>query len=70
MGRGVLRIWTIGAANTDETIAHNLSRVPNMVLIVDPGTSYVQFKRGTAAWTQQTITLQFSVTGKVVLWIV
>ena len=70
MGRGILRIVTVAAANTDQAVTHNLGRIPNFVLILDPGTTYVQWKRGGAAWTITTVTLQFNATGNFTIWIV
>ena len=70
MGRGIIRFVTIGAANADITVKHNLGRIPPFVLLLDPGSNYVMWRRGTAAWTNTTVTLQFSATGSVKIWIV
>ena len=70
MGRGIIRIIAVAAANVDLAITHNLGRIPNFVLILDPGTTYVRWKRGTATWTTKTVTLQFDSTGTFTVWIV
>lgn len=70
MGRGIIRIVPISVANTDQTVIHNLGRIPNFVLILDPGTQYLHWKRGTVAWTIKTVTLQFDAISTVTLWIV
>jgi hypothetical protein len=70
MGRGIIRIVTVATANANESIIHNLGRIPNFVLILDPGTVYVQWKRGTVAWTVTTISLQFSAAGTFTIWVV
>ncbi len=71
MGRGVIRLITVATANADLTIAHTLGRMPNLLLVLDPGTNYVDWKRSAiTAWTEKSITVQFSATGAIKIWIV
>jgi len=70
MGRGIIRIVTVGAANTGVSIKHNLGRIPSFVLILDPGTAYVNWARTATAWTITTANLQFNNTGTFTIWIV
>ena len=70
MGRGIIRIVVVAAANANVSIAHNLGRIPNFVLLLDSGTTYAQTKRGGVAWTTNTVSVQFSATGTMTVWIV
>lgn len=71
MGRGIIRLITVAVANTDIAIAHTLGRVPSFILVLDPGTNYVDWRRSSVtAWTQKAISVQFSGTGAIKIWIV
>jgi hypothetical protein len=70
MARGVIRIITVATANTDVSITHTLGRTPNVIMILDPGTTYVNWKRGTVAWNQHSVSAQFSAAGTFTIWVV
>lgn len=70
MGRGIIRIVPVATANANVSVTHNLGRIPNFVLILDPGMVYVNWKRGTVAWDKNTVSLQFSAVGTFTIWVV
>jgi hypothetical protein len=86
MGRGVLRTGLSITANTDTTIAHNLGRIPTMVLVwsrCSPAANPPSVATYTpklkpsivTAWTKTNITIQSDTTftdtnGTLVFWII
>lgn len=71
MGRGVILIVAVATPNVDVTLTHNLGRVPQiMPELLDNGTTYTpKRKRGTAAWTINTVTLQYDTAGTYTEWV-
>ena len=68
MGRGVLRNITITTANTDQTIAHNLGRIPvgYMLIRTAQGSTLYDGSNAGSDWTPVNIVLRDNVKGDVI----